>query len=196
MCAANILANVLKGDSMFHDDCSSEGGVVPKEAYMRLLEAVYDALPSFELPFFHRAVDRGARKGISTLGMPSPYRFAKRVVKFAAKKGVFLASRVLASPCTKESLLAFLKQGIRNGVPVALLKVFRPASMTPADGENRREQRFHNHWVAVTGIVEEASGKVVLEVSSWGGRYFIDMERLFQNSRWSLTLSAVLFAKK
>ena len=196
VCAANILAYLFKNEPALNGICFSEDGSLPKEEYIRLLDAIYEALPSFELPFFHRAADREAWKGLSTLGVSSPYRFAKRVVKFAAKKGVFLTSRVLASPCTKESLLAFLKEGIRNGTPVALLNLFRPAPMLPADGENGGEQRFHNHWVTVTGISEDACGKVVLEVSSWGERYFINMDRLFQNSRWSLTLSAVLFLKK
>lgn len=190
--AANILAYLAKSRPAFGGLCACSGEYVEKTEFVRLMGEIYAVLPSRELPFLSAAADRGKHKGLSTLGAASPYRFARRVERFAAQRGGELCAKVLAGPLTMRRLVAFLKDAIEADAPVALLNALRPASMELHGGAHR----YHNHWVTVTGMREYGSGRVELDVSSWGERYTLPLDQFFQKSRVNASLSAVYFSPR
>jgi len=117
-----------------------------------------------------------------TLGIFSVSRYARLVGRAAGihglkirpvwirQQGMFRNSRGRVSP---QETASYIRQALDYGCPPALLLGFnRHLARIPMGGRTWNLQR---HWVTVTDL-RTASGRTLLEVSSWGYRFELDLD--------------------
>ncbi|ACL76538.1 DUF4157 domain-containing protein [Ruminiclostridium cellulolyticum] len=117
-----------------------------------------------------------------SVGISNVTDFAKGVEKFAKRKGVNLKAHWSDKRLTLKSAVSYIREALEKDCPVALLNVFQPVDMKWRDPKTLKffNTIYEQHWVVVTGIIEDTrTGEVELEVSTWGGMATISLNSLY-----------------
>lgn len=150
-CGSVTGTNIAVCEGLYQEELK-DSEAVPHEIYLNLMENMY----SYMTPGF--------------MGYPLIGKFKKDFLNFAASKGKKLKAKSIFLPKGHETCLSFIKDGLYNGHPVALL-IWR---------HSRKEFREDNwHWVTITGYDEE---KNILIWSNCGEREEIPVSVLLDDS--------------
>lgn len=87
------------------------------------------------------------------------------------------------TPEKRAKLLDLIRESLSEDRPLPLLM-----------GPNRKKDEgyrrdFHTHWVLITGM-DLIDDKIILEVSSWGKSFNLDLDRL-ADSKWFLSVLSI-----
>lgn len=204
--AANQMAYMAKQDPDLAALYDNNPNNISKSDFEKFQEKIYSFVKPVEVPVFNNWTDSAkTQKGIPTVGVTNWVQYAIGVEKYAKSKGIKLRTHAMPQLTTFAQTKEFIKGGLKAGSPVALLNISTiPANMTYHDPATNTvgPQSYNMHWVTVTGIEEDyKTGKVTLEVSTWGGKATIELNSLMgysssKNENTNVGLrSAVYFTK-
>lgn len=156
--AANIIWYLAGSGEGYRPLCP--GRDASRESFLGLMDAMYAELaPAYMGGLFSRR------------------RFARRVVRWAERRGVpLIAHQIGPRFHSREECLEMIRQGLEQDKPVAALNL--KLRHTVPSGEN-----FGWHWVTITGLREDPDGRAWMEASSWGRRFLVDWEGYWQACR-------------
>ncbi len=161
-----------------------------KDDYEEYMDEIYQYVKPNEVPYFSSKSDKKNKQvGLPSYGTTSVYDFNEGVLNYAKDKGVQLNAEIcLSNRSTFDTTSSFIKEGLENNSPVALLDVFDPVHMTYTDPvtSDVRNATLEKHWVVITGMIEnKATGEVTLEISTWGSRGTISLNEIYDNQNWN-----------
>ncbi|QOX63350.1 hypothetical protein FRZ06_08295 [Anoxybacterium hadale] len=110
------------------------------------------------------------------MGYPYVRKFGNQFVKFCAEHGIYLEPVYCLKFNKTEDAVAYMKECIDEGHPIALLILFHRAHSLKEDNW---------HWVTITGYAEDEDGLENLEVimSNCGERQIVKGSELFEVHR-------------
>lgn len=192
-CGPTAAANILGYMAMTKPELVSLYGYdinnVTKEDFAKFMEEVYKYVTPLEVPISSNLSDKkGGQVGIPSLGITRLADFVNGVEKFARSRGINLKAVWNNEKKTFESVVDYIRKGLKKDCPVALLNMFNPVDMHWIDPVKNitYTQTYEQHWVTITGMTEyDEIGEVTLEVSTWGGRATLSLTALFNNMDWN-----------
>lgn len=164
--------------------------------YRQHMEEVYSILKPISLEsVYHRLPAWLKKKLVPSLGIPGIAFFSKRVCHYASKKGKRLEPVWLDKKkrpvyntslrLSMENAVAYIKQGLDSGCPVAMLNGLNPRLKTIEYTRTGQSPvvtagNFQRHWVAITGVYREAAtDDFQLEVASWGYKATLSLQEFW-----------------
>jgi hypothetical protein len=123
-----------------------------------------------------------------SLGIFNLSEFGEKVEKFALSRGIELKANWSDEKPIFENAISYIRQGLNKDCPVALMNMFNPVKMKWTNPVNNKTsiQTYKQHWVTITGIIEnEDTGETTVEVSSWGGKGTFSFNEFWNNMNWN-----------
>ncbi len=189
--AANILAYMALNDTRLEKLCDCRTNDISKEDFKKHMKEVYKVVRPMEIPFMENSKDGLQIGGIEiplSLGIFRLTDFIEKVEKYARNKGIDLKGNLTREEPTFESAVRYIKEGLSKDCPVALLNMFNPVKMkwtNPATNKTSI-QTYKQHWVTITGIIEnDETGEITVEVSSWGGKGVFSFTEFWNGMDWN-----------
>ena len=110
------------------------------------------------------------------IGYPYAKRFGRQFVRFCRERGVESEAKYCRGFHSSKEALAFVKESIDSGNPVALLILFHRVHALKKDNW---------HWVAITWYTgnEDNPGENKIILSNCGERQTVDADQLFEVHR-------------
>ncbi len=184
VCAANICAYMSKTQPKYYNLYKYDSNY-SKDYYLRHMNEVYNYISPivlFKLPKFFRdkKILGFYLKEDLNFGIPSVGYFSKEFKKFARTRGVMLRKKVFKRGWSRAKARGFIREALENDKPVALLNLFN-SKLKRIETISCSGERFYGsydqHWVTITGMtIDKNTGKVYLEVSSWGCKAKLDLD--------------------
>jgi hypothetical protein len=162
------------------------------------MDEIYQFVKPNEVPFFNTASDeKNKRVGLPSYGVTSVYEFNDGVLNYADTKGIQLNPEIcLSNKSSFNEVTDFIRAGLQNNSPVALLDVFNPVAMTYTDPESNEERTttLEMHWITITGMIENKTiGTITLEISTWGSKGVVNLNEIYDNQNWNEAFYPVQF---
>ena len=151
---ANVLAYLSTKDDRYANLYDEEN--LSKENFTKFQEKIYDLIKP------------------SPLGLININHFIKTIIRYGISNGVDLSYRKLGFSdrnFTYSSSYSFIRNALNRDLPVVIFNL-----------DLRRNFLFRWHWMVITRIYVEA-GETKVILSSWGGRYVVDFDRLFSSMK-------------
>ncbi|MGN0620151.1 MAG: hypothetical protein ACI4J7_14145 [Ruminiclostridium sp.] len=121
-----------------------------------------------------------------SFGIWGTKRFTSGALAFAGSRGVALAPKKLTAGFTAKAAAQFIKEGLENDRPIAMLigfnKRLKGVSCDFPGGSCYCS--LNAHWVTVTELRENQDGKFTVRVSTWGASADIDLEDYVRGERF------------
>ncbi|MFV0352796.1 MAG: hypothetical protein ACK5JF_10915 [Oscillospiraceae bacterium] len=180
-------------------------GKIKKDDYITLMQDVYKAMGTMELPIANIAADALHKKGktvpawlTASFGQQAA-GFVYGTLKYALQRGIYLSYRAFPlAYANKEEALRFIKQSLATGCPVTMLTGWNrhPLRMYKNGPERppvALEKGVASHFVNIVGV-QAFGDSIHILVSTWGQLGIIPYNALYKSWQSPKAAGACLFA--